>query len=70
MLQAMVFTSQVLNELVKFNTPFNRNQLPVMMRFLLIAERILSWELLPARFTRRHCRRLSDPLSRGSRLVK
>ena len=50
----MVFTLQVLNELVKFSTPFDRNQLPVMMRFLSIAEQILSWEFLPARLTRRH----------------
>lgn len=49
LLQAMVFTLQVLNELVKCETPLNRTQLPVMMRFLSIAEQILSWEFLPAR---------------------
>lgn len=50
----MMFTLQVLNALVKCDTPFDRAQLPVMMRFLSIAEQILSWEFLPVRLTRRH----------------
>ncbi|XP_067950232.1 exportin-4-like [Watersipora subatra] len=53
LLRTMVFTLQLLEELVKCEPPFSRDQLPVMMRFLSIASDILSWEFLPL-LTRRH----------------
>jgi len=46
----MHFALQVLNELAKCPSPYESGQLPVVMRFLSIAEQILNWEFLPTRY--------------------